>query len=78
MPSLDSAGIEIITNYLTQADQITKSNAPMCWQFLNAPPDGFVALAWQALNQLGTESASDGFVWADQEKQFQSEVGDWV
>lgn len=50
----------------------------MNWMFLNAPADGSVMLVWQPLNQLGTQFASDGYVWADVEQAFSSEAKGYV
>lgn len=50
----------------------------MHWMFLDGPPDGTVMLAWQPLNHLGTNFASDGFVWADVEQVYTTEVRGYV
>ena len=43
-----------------------------------APPDGSVMLTWQPLNYLGTNFASDGYVWADVEQAFSFEARGYV
>jgi len=50
----------------------------MNWMFLDAPEDGTVMLVWQPLNQSGTQSATDGYIWADAEQAFSSEVRGYV
>ena len=57
---------------------IVKERAAMNWMFLDAPEDGTVMLVWQPLNQLGTQSATDGYIWADAEQAFSSEVRGYV
>lgn len=50
----------------------------MHWTFLDGPQDGSVMLTWQPLNQLGTNFASDGYVWADVEQAFTFEARGYV
>lgn len=60
--------------YLLQCSKIVRERAAMAWQYLTPPTDGTILLAWQPLNQLGTQYASDGYVWAEPEKQFTNEI----
>ncbi|KAL8696424.1 MAG: hypothetical protein Q9224_002804 [Gallowayella concinna] len=46
----------------------------MSWMYIDAPRDGMMMLVWQPLAKLGTEFASDGYVWADPESAFSSEI----
>lgn len=46
----------------------------MHWTFLDGPQDGTVMLTWQSLNHLGTNFASDGYVWADAEQAYTYDV----
>ncbi|KAL8690412.1 MAG: hypothetical protein Q9218_004139 [Villophora microphyllina] len=46
----------------------------MVWTFIDTPQDGMTMLVWQPTAKLGTEFASDGYVWADAEQAFSSEV----
>ena len=57
-----------VKNFLLEADITTKSRAPMCWQFLDLPPDGYATIAWQPLGQMNLSLASDGYVWTDVEQ----------
>lgn len=50
----------------------------MHWTFLDGPPDGTVMLTWQPLNHLGTNFASDGFIWADAEQVYSTEIRGYV
>lgn len=50
----------------------------MHWTFLDGPQDGTVMLTWQPLNHLGTNFASDGYVWADVEQAFTFEARGYV
>lgn len=49
----------------------------MSWMYLDCPPDGEVMLVWQP-SQLRTQAASDGFIWADAESAFSSEMRGYV
>lgn len=77
-PILTQVSLETVVEYLLQAPKITRELAAMSWMFLNAPADGSVMLVWQPLNQLGTQFASDGYVWADVEQAFSSEAKGYV
>ncbi|KAL9600758.1 MAG: hypothetical protein Q9219_002999 [cf. Caloplaca sp. 3 TL-2023] len=46
----------------------------MTWTFVDAPADGTSMLVWQPLAKLGTEFASDGYIWADAEQAFSSQA----
>ena len=73
-----NVNLDTIVDYLLQAPKIAKEVAPMSWMFLDAPRDGTLMLVWQALSQLGTRSASDGYVWADPEQAFSQEHKGYV
>ena len=59
--------------YLTQAPRIVKGEAPMAWEYLNAPPDGKVYLAWQP-ERMGLSMATDGYQYVDSEQQLAMQV----
>jgi hypothetical protein len=61
-----------------EASKITRDLQPMQWQFIETPTDGMLILEWQPLEYLGTNYASDGFIWADQEHVYKSEVRGYV
>lgn len=77
-PSLNHISLETVVSYLCEAPKIVHDSQPMVWQFLEAPPDGTVLLTWQPLEHLGTNFASDGYVWADVEHAFSSEQNGYV
>ena len=49
----------------------------MSWMYMDCPPDGEVMLLWQP-SQLRIQAASDGFIWADAESAFSSEMRGYV
>ncbi|KAI9701831.1 MAG: hypothetical protein M1836_001175 [Candelina mexicana] len=73
-PVLHHVSIDTVVEYLISAQRITRELAAMSWTYLDAPSDGSVLLVWQPLAQLGTNFASDGYVWADPETAFNSPV----
>jgi Fungal domain of unknown function (DUF1750) len=70
--------LDTVVGYLTEAPKIVHDLQPVVWQFLEAPPDGTVLLVWQPLDYLGTNFASDGYVWGDAEHAFNSEHNGYV
>ncbi|KAL2421586.1 hypothetical protein ABEF95_006735 [Exophiala dermatitidis] len=73
-PLTSNPSFETIVAYLLEAPKIVRDLQPVQWQFLEAPPDGTLLLTWQPLEHLGTNFASDGYIWADAEHVFTSEV----
>lgn len=71
-PSLDN-----IVSYLEQASKIMRET-PVSWQYLEPPQDGTLFLTWQPTEYMNTNFASDGYVWADVEQPFNSEVRGYV
>ncbi|KKY27225.1 hypothetical protein UCRPC4_g01208 [Phaeomoniella chlamydospora] len=69
-PSVSMLSIETVVNYLLEAPKIVRDVQPMHWTFLDAPADGTVLLIWQPLDYIGTNFATDGYVWADAEHAF--------
>ena len=49
----------------------------MNWMFLHCPQDGDVMLVWQP-PQMGMAFGSDGYIWADPEAAFTSEMRGYV
>ena len=76
-PKLPQANLDVAFEYLIQAPRITREVAPMSWMYLDCPLDGDVLLVWQP-SQLRTQAASDGYVWADAESAFSSEMRGYV
>ena len=77
-PVQNNPSLESIVQYLTDAPKIVRDLQPMQWQMLDAPSDGTMLLVWQPLEYLGTNAASDGYVYADAEQVFKSEVRGYV
>lgn len=77
-PLLANPSLETIVSYLIEAPKIMRDMAPVHWQYLDAPQDGALFLTWQPLEYLNTNFASDGYVWADAEQPFNSEVRGYV
>ena len=73
-PITNNPSLETIVGYLLEAPKIVRDLQPVQWQYLDAPPDGTVLLSWQPLEYMGTNYASDGYVWADAEQTFKSDV----
>jgi len=76
-PKLPQFNLDVVVEYLIQAPRIVKEQASMNWMFLQCPQDGDVLLVWQP-PQMGTQEASDGYVWADAEAAFSSEMRGYV
>lgn len=74
MPRFD---LNTLVDYLIQAPRIVRDQSPMNWMFLLAPQDSDILLVWQP-PQMGTQEASDGYVWADAEQAFTTEVKGYV
>lgn len=68
---------ETAVEYLTSAPRICQSK-PMHWTFLDGPADGTVMLTWQPTHHMGTNFASDGYIWADAEQAYTFEARGYV
>jgi hypothetical protein len=73
-PVIANPSLEMIVGFLMEAPKIVRDVQPVQWQFLDGPQDGSLFLTWQPIEYLGTNFASDGYVWADAEQAFTSEV----
>ncbi|PGH06935.1 hypothetical protein AJ79_06408 [Helicocarpus griseus UAMH5409] len=73
-PLMTTLNPETAIEYLISAPKVVRELQTVHWMFLDGPPDGTVMLVWQPLNHLGTNFASDGYVWADVEQHFQTEM----
>lgn len=72
MPRVD---IQDVAKWLMDAPRIAKNQSPFHWTYLDGPVDGTILLTWQPLARLGTNFASDGFVWASPEQYFKQDLG---
>ncbi|KKK17383.1 hypothetical protein AOCH_002027 [Aspergillus ochraceoroseus] len=78
-PLMHMMPTDTVVEYLLSAPKVVREAQPMHWTFLDGPQDGTVMLTWQPLNHLGTNFASDGYVWADVEQAFTFEArGYWL
>ncbi|KAL8738304.1 MAG: hypothetical protein Q9181_000893 [Wetmoreana brouardii] len=68
------ASLDTIVDRLMAAPQIATDVKPMVWMYIDNPQDGTTMLVWQPLAKLGTGFASDGFIWADAEQAFSSQM----
>ncbi|CAK7263063.1 hypothetical protein SEPCBS119000_000292 [Sporothrix epigloea] len=75
-PLVPRFGIPEVTEWLLNAPRIARDGAPFFWTFLDAPQNGSVILTWQPLQRMGTEFATDGYVWPRGETYFQHEIRD--
>ncbi|KIW59600.1 hypothetical protein PV05_04039 [Exophiala xenobiotica] len=73
-PVTSNPSLETIVGYLLEAPKIVREVQPMQWQFIETPQDGTLMLTWQPLDVMATTFASDGYIWADAEHRFTSEV----
>ncbi|PGG98369.1 hypothetical protein GX51_06856 [Blastomyces parvus] len=73
-PVMNNLSHETAVDYLISAPKVVRERQTMHWMFLDGPPDGTVMLVWQPLNHLGTNFASDGYVWADPEQLYSTEI----
>ncbi|QUC18287.1 uncharacterized protein UV8b_02528 [Ustilaginoidea virens] len=72
MPRLD---LSEVAKWLMTAPQIARDRAPFFWTYLDKPADGTILLTWQPLQRLGTNFATDGFVWAPPEQVYKHDLG---
>jgi hypothetical protein len=63
-----------IAEWLLNAPKIARDQAPFFWNYLDRPSDGTIILTWQPLALMGTNFASDGYMWPPAETAFQLEV----
>ncbi|KAH8814868.1 hypothetical protein F5884DRAFT_828301 [Xylogone sp. PMI_703] len=72
-PVLPNLHPDKVTEWLLNAPKIARDQSPFYWTYLDRPADGTVLLTWQSMN-LGTDFASDGYIWSPGETAFQMEV----
>ncbi|EPE08313.1 hypothetical protein F503_01096 [Ophiostoma piceae UAMH 11346] len=75
-PLVPRFGIPDVTEWLLNVPRIAREGAPFFWTYLDTPQDGSIILTWQPLQRLGTEFASDGYVWPRGEVYYQHEIRD--
>ncbi|RFU28902.1 hypothetical protein B7463_g7410, partial [Scytalidium lignicola] len=72
-PVLPNLHPDKVTEWLLNAPKIARDQSPFYWTYLDRPADGTILLTWQSIN-LGTDFASDGYIWSPGETAFQLEV----
>ena len=77
-PIATNPSLETIVGYLLEAPKIVRELQPMQWGFIDTPQDGTLLLLWQPNDYLNTHFPTDGFIWADVEASFKSEVRGYV
>ncbi|CAK7272637.1 hypothetical protein SEPCBS57363_005230 [Sporothrix epigloea] len=75
-PLVPRFGISEVTEWLLSSPRIARDGAPFFWTFLDAPQNGSVILTWQPLQRMGTDFASDGYIWPRGETYYQHEIRD--
>lgn len=73
-PTMTALPTETVLDYLLAAPKVVREMYPMHWTFLDGPQDGTTLLTWQPLAHLGSNFASDGYIWADVEQAYTFEA----
>lgn len=74
-PTMPRMDMNEVAKWLMTAPQIARDRAPFFWTYLDKPADGTILLTWQPLQRLGTNFATDGFVWAPPEQVYKHDLG---
>ncbi|PHH92271.1 hypothetical protein CDD83_8196 [Cordyceps sp. RAO-2017] len=74
-PTMPRVDLNDVTKWLMGAPQVARGGAPFFWTYLDKPNDGTIFLTWQPLQRLGTNFATDGFVWAPPEQVYKQDLG---
>ena len=72
-------GLEVdkVVQILLEAVQQSKTEKTVSWQVLRGPPNGSIFVAWQP-PKLEKRFASDGYLYAGEERAFQTKVSGYV
>ncbi|KAJ4150731.1 hypothetical protein LMH87_011468 [Akanthomyces muscarius] len=73
-PAAARLDINEVAKWLMAAPQIARDKAPFFWGYLDKPADGTTLLTWQPLQRLGTNFATDGFVWSPPEEIYKHDL----
>ncbi|KAM0481552.1 hypothetical protein ACHAPX_003663 [Trichoderma viride] len=74
-PAIPRLDFNEVAKWLINAPQIARDQAPFFWTYLDKPADGTILLTWQPISRLGTNFATDGFVWAPPEQIYKHDLG---
>lgn len=70
--------LDTALEHLLQAPRIVRELSPVAWQFLTPLKDGTLLLMWQPSSHLQNTYATDGYIWADPERQFLQDCKGYV
>ncbi|OAA64829.1 hypothetical protein ISF_04239 [Cordyceps fumosorosea ARSEF 2679] len=73
-PAAPRLDINEVGKWLLAAPQVARDKAAFFWGYLDKPADGTTLLTWQPLQRLGTNFATDGFVWAPPEEIYKHDL----
>lgn len=74
-PAMAGLDLKDVAKFLINAPMIARDKAPFFWTYLDKPADSTVLLTWQPIARLGTNFATDGFVWAPPEQIYKHDLG---
>ena len=74
-PMMAQANLQEVAKWLMAAPHVARDKSPFFWTFLDKPENGTVMMTWQPLQRLGTNFATDGFVWAPPEQLYKHDLG---
>lgn len=74
-PTMPRVDFNEVAKWLMSSPQVVRDRAPFFWTYLDKPADGTILLTWQPLQRLGTNFATDGFVWAPPEQVYKHDLG---
>ena len=70
--------LDTALEHLLQAPRIVRELSPVAWQFITPLKDGTLLLMWQPSAHLQNTYATDGYIWADPERQFLQDCKGYV
>ncbi|KAK6199725.1 phosphogluconate dehydrogenase (decarboxylating) gnd1 [Pestalotiopsis sp. IQ-011] len=70
--------VQEVAQMLMNAPSIARDKAPFFWTYLDKPENGTTVLTWQPLQLLGTNFASDGYIWPPSEQYFTQDMGNGI
>lgn len=76
-PAPGGLPVDKVIEILLQAVQMTRRERTVSWQFLDAPPDGTLLVAWQPPS-MENRFATDGYEYADVERAFSQQARGYV
>lgn len=74
-PSVSHINLQDAAKWLMNAPHVARDKAPFFWTYLDKPVDGTVLMMWQPLQRMGSNFATDGFIWAPPEQMYKHDLG---